>query len=76
MLRVALPPARTDAGAIETMGPPGATPAARLTVWAMPLATVVKIALEPLPPWTSEIEGVPAEMEKSLAGIDKATVVL
>jgi hypothetical protein len=62
------PPAVTDVGFREAVGPVGETPALRLTVPAEPLVTAVPMEEVPLLPWTMERLLGLALIEKSLLG--------
>jgi len=78
-VKVDEPPAVTDVGLREAVGPAGDTPALRLTVAAEPLVTVVLMVEVPLLPWaTLTLVGF-AAMEKLFvtgAVMVKLTVVV
>jgi hypothetical protein len=65
-VKVDEPPAVTDVGLGEAVGPAGETLALRLTVPAEPLVTAVLMVEVPLPPWTIETLVGLAVIEKSL----------
>jgi hypothetical protein len=66
------PPAVTDVGLSEAVGPLGETLAVRLTVPAEPLVTAVLIVEVPLLPWTIERLVGLALIEKSLVTVPPA----
>ena len=69
-----LPPAVTELGLSEAVGPAGLTLAERFTVAALPLSTAVLIVLVPLAPGATVKLAGEALMEKSL-GATTVTVM-
>ena len=66
-VNVAPPPAVTEVGLSDAVGPAGLTLAARLTVAALPLVTAVLIVLVPLAPCAMFTLVGEALIEKSFA---------
>jgi hypothetical protein len=78
MVKVELPPAVTELGLSDAVGPEGFTLALRLTVPAVPLVTAVLIVLVPLDPCAILTLVGEALIEKSfveIVVIVRATVV-
>ena len=74
-VKLALPPAVTEVGLSEAVGPAGLTLALRFTVAALPLVTAVLIVLVPLAPCAMLTLAGEAVIEKLLATTPETVTV-